>query len=156
MAKNNEPIVLELAPLPREQMGPFLILGLDKTQVRTEVDEHWADRVKWARRNLIKVPLEDINWAREALNETEKRLKSDIASMNADTADGMIAALSRRYGASGGTINRQWQPLDSEIPLADYNPVAEMIDSHTLRASITPPVIPDVNPDVESILERLS
>ncbi|NBO93222.1 MAG: hypothetical protein EBV06_13065, partial [Planctomycetia bacterium] len=90
MAKNNEPIVLELAPLPREQMGPFLILGLDKTQVRTEVDEHWADRVKWARRNLIKVPLEDINWAREALNETEKRLKSDIASMNADTADGMI------------------------------------------------------------------
>ena len=25
-----EPVVLELAPLPREQVGPFLLLGLDK------------------------------------------------------------------------------------------------------------------------------
>ena len=29
MAKN-EPVVLELATLPREQVGPFLLLGLDK------------------------------------------------------------------------------------------------------------------------------
>ncbi len=29
MAKN-EPVVLELASLPRDQMGAFLILGLDK------------------------------------------------------------------------------------------------------------------------------
>ena len=26
----SEPVVLDLAPLPREQIGPFLLLGLDK------------------------------------------------------------------------------------------------------------------------------
>ena len=30
MARLHTPIVLELAPLPREQVGPFLILGLSK------------------------------------------------------------------------------------------------------------------------------
>jgi hypothetical protein len=31
MTKTSEPIVLDLATLPREQLGPFLLLGLDKS-----------------------------------------------------------------------------------------------------------------------------
>ena len=30
----NAPIVLQLAPLPRTQIGPFLILGVDKDASR--------------------------------------------------------------------------------------------------------------------------
>src|SRR5689334_7486960 len=112
VARSNEPVVLELASLPRDQMGAFLILGLDKSAEKKEVDEHWADRVKWARRSLIKVPLEDINWARDVLSDTDKRLKADASSLNADTGDGVIAALARRFGADGGQVSRQWQPLD--------------------------------------------
>ena len=32
-----------------------------------------------------KVPLEDINWAREILNDVERRIRADAASLNADT-----------------------------------------------------------------------
>src|SRR6476469_5579950 len=72
MARSQEPVVLELAALPREQMGPFLILGLDKNADKVTAERHWADRIKWARRQLIKVALEDINWARDVMNDTER------------------------------------------------------------------------------------
>src|SRR5690348_16737502 len=98
MAKTQEPVVLELASLPREQMGPFLILGVDKAAPYAVIEEHWADRVKWARRSAIKVALEDINWAREVLADKERRIKADAASINSDTTDGVLAELARRYG----------------------------------------------------------
>ena len=50
MAKNGEPVVLELASLPREQTGPFLLLGLDKTADKEKMEARWADRVRWARK----------------------------------------------------------------------------------------------------------
>lgn len=139
----NEPVVLELASLPRDQMGPFLILGLDKVAEKKEVDEHWAERVKWARRNLVKVPLEDINWARDVLGDADRRLKADASSLNADTGEGLIASLARRYGADGGQVSRLWQPLDFEKPLADYSPAAEVPDAATVRDSITLPPLPE-------------
>ncbi|MFQ3594213.1 MAG: hypothetical protein SNJ82_13620 [Gemmataceae bacterium] len=143
MSPTNEPIVLELATLPREQMGPFLILGLDKTASQEQVDVHWADRVRWARRNQIKTPLEDINWARDALGDAERRLRADLESLNADTAEGLIAALSRRYGAVGGKVMRQWQPLDDEKPLADYSPTVELPELSAVRATLVIPTQPE-------------
>src|SRR5947209_8926521 len=122
MAKSPEPVVLDLASLPREQMGPFLILGLDKTADKTTIEKHWADRVKWARRNQIKVALEDVNWARDVLGDVERRIKADAASINSDVTEGLLAGLSQRFGLAGGQTSRQWQPLDSERPLADYSP----------------------------------
>src|SRR5262245_27196963 len=79
------PIVLELAPMPREQVGPFLLLGLDKSADKDQIEANWAQRVIWARKNLIKVPLEDVNWAREFVNDAEKRIRADAASFNVDT-----------------------------------------------------------------------
>jgi hypothetical protein len=153
---SEQPVVLELASLPREQMGPFLLLGLDKTAAKAEVEEHWADRIKWARRSIIKVPLEDINWARDALSDTDRRLKADAASINSDTADGALAALARRYGLEGGQAARLWQPLDSEKSLADYSPVAEIPDAQQLREAIRLPDVPDDLPAAGELLRQLA
>src|SRR5262249_37025264 len=122
MAKGSEPVVLELASLPREQMGAFLILGLDKSAEREEVERHWADRLKWARRQLVKVPLEDVNWAREELSEIPRRIKADAGSLNVDTGEAILKGLSERFGVAGGQARRMWQPLDNEKPLAGYSP----------------------------------
>src|SRR6516165_3377225 len=100
MARSSEPVVLELASLPREQVGPFLLLGLDKAASRAEVDAHWAERVKWARKLSVKVPLEDVNWARELLADGDRWVRADAASLNADTCEGLLATLARRYGVS--------------------------------------------------------
>jgi len=156
MAKGAEPVVLELAALQREQMGPFLLLGLDKAADKASVERHWADRVKWARRNLIKTPLEDINWARDALGDTDKRIKADASSLNVDTTEGTLAQLARRYGLESGQATRLWQPLDSEKPLADYIPPAELPDPAALRESLVVPPVPEEVPAALSLLERLA
>ena len=133
MAKSPEPVVLDLASLPRDQMGPFLMLGLDKTADKTTIERHWADRIKWARRNQVKVALEGVNWAREVLGDVEKRIKADAASLNSDTTEGLLTQLSQRFGLQGGQASRQWQPLDSEKPLHDYVPAAEVPDVEAVR-----------------------
>jgi hypothetical protein len=156
MAKSADPVVLDLASLPREQIGPFLLLGLDKSAGRKEVESHWADRLKWARRNLIKVALEDINWARDVLNDQERRIRADAGSLNADTTDGLLAQLSQRFGLEGGQATRQWQPLDSEKPLADYVPPADVPDIAAVRQAITVPALPEDVPAVPALLERLA
>jgi hypothetical protein len=156
MAKSPEPVVLDLASLPREQMGPFMMLGLDKTADKTAIERHWADRVKWARRNQVKIALEDVNWARDVLGEIEKRIKADAGSINSDTTDGLLTQLSQRFGLSGGQASRQWQPLDSEKALHDYVPAAEVPEIETVRGSISPPALPEDVPAVPSLLERLA
>ena len=156
MAKNSEPVVLELAALPREQMGPFLLLGIDKSASKSSIEEHWAERLKWARRQLIKVPLEDINWARDVLNDPEKRLKYDAGCVNADTTDAVVATLARRFGLEGGgQASRMWQPLDDEKALADYAPAAEIPDQVAVRAAIVAPDIPQDVPAAAALLSRL-
>ena len=155
MAKN-EPVVLELASLPREQIGPFLLLGLSKDADKEQIDARWADRIKMSRRQMLKVPLEDVNWAREMLKEPDKRVRADAASLNSDTTEGVLRELSRRYSgkpAAGGSV---WQPLDNEKPLADYMPPVEMPDANAIRAALVPPEVPEELPGVPLLLERLA
>ena len=156
MARSVEPVVLDLATLPRDQMGPFLILGLDKAADKEEMESHWADRVKWARKGLLKVPLEDVNWARDALNDTDKRVGFDAGSLNADTSEGYLGQLARRYGLRGGQARRMWQPLDQEKPLADYAPPAEVPSPESVRAGLAVPAVPEDYPAVPSLLEQLA
>src|SRR5579884_2182683 len=101
MPPPTEPVVLELAPLPREQIGPFLILGLDKDADKDQIEANWARRVIWARKNQTRLPLEDINWARETVNDPDKRLRADVTSLNADTSDGTLRRLAQRFGVGG-------------------------------------------------------
>src|SRR2546421_6423802 len=115
MAEDDDAIVLELAPPPRERVGPFLLLGVEKDATPEEIEARWAQRVIWARKGQIDVPLENINWAREILNDPEKRLQADVTSLNLDLTDRVLARLE---SAGGGASACGWRPLDREKSLA--------------------------------------
>jgi hypothetical protein len=158
MAKSPDPVVLELATLSREQIGPYLLLGLDKSADKEQIDRNWADRVRWALRQppLIKVAREDVNWAHEILKEIDKRIRSDVCSLNTDTTDGILGQMTDRYGVTGGRPGRVWQPLDNEKPLADYIPPAEVPTVAEVRAALTVPPTPEETPFAAQLLERLA
>src|SRR5262249_37415715 len=126
MGNAPEPVVLELAPLPREQIGPFLLLGIEKDADQERIESGWAMRLKQARKQQIDLPLEDINWARAMLKDPEKRVRADAGSLNVDTADGVLRRLEQRFAGEGGETN--WQPRDCEKDLRDYTPSVEMPD----------------------------
>jgi hypothetical protein len=147
----NAPVVLELAPLPREQVGPFLLLGVEKTADNAAVERNWAARLKWARRELIAVPLEDINWARAMLSDPDKRIRADISSLNLDTADGILRELSERFGTNapaGGSC----QLIDVECDLTNYSPPVEMPDMAAVKAGIVIAHMPEDLPGACAIL----
>jgi hypothetical protein len=149
MSKN--PVVLELAPLPREQVGPFLLLGLEKTAEKDQIEASWAKRILWARKSQIKVALEDINWAREVLNDKDRRIRADAASLNLDTTDGILRDLVQRYG---GEATTRCKPLDVEKNLADFSLPVELPDLEAVQRSIAIPDIPEDVPAVRGILEK--
>lgn len=147
------PVVLDLAPLPRAQVGPFLILGVDKNADREALEANWAQRLIWARKNLINVPLEDINWAREILKDPDARARADATSLNIDT-DGVLQRLRRRF-QNDGQLSAGCRPIDIEKDLADYEPSVAMPDLEEVRRQILPPQIPRELPAVGVILEDL-
>src|SRR5262252_6528469 len=123
MAKSPEPMTLELATLSREQMGPFLILGVGKDGDKETIEAQWAKRLKECLSKRVNLAREDVNWAKEMLGDRDKRLRADAASLNLDTAEGALGQLTTRYNAGAGG-GRAWQPLDAERPLSDYMPPA--------------------------------
>src|SRR3954447_17610985 len=82
--KNHEPVLLELAHLPREQVGPFLLLGLDKEASKADIEASWAERIKWARKQQTNITLEEINWARALINDVARRMAADATTLNFD------------------------------------------------------------------------
>jgi hypothetical protein len=155
MAKSKHiPIVLELAALPREQVGPFLLLGVDKLADKEQIEACWAQRVIWARKGQSKVPLEDVNWAREALMDQGKRCRADAASLNVDTTTGVLRRLAQRH-AGKTPPSPGCAPLDVEKPLADYTPPAEIPDLRELRKSVVIPEVPQAFPAARPLLEQL-
>lgn len=149
------PVVLELASLPREQIGPFLLLGISKEATTDQIEENWAERLKWARRNQLKVSLEDINWAKDALNDRDRRIKADVASLNLDACDSLVRSLIRRY--TGGTRGALlWKPLDREKPLAEYQPPVEVPAIETVRTAVVVPDLPEDIPAVTHLIRQLA
>lgn len=153
MAKDEVPVVLELAPLPREQQGPFLLLGIPKEAGPEQVEAHWAQRVIWSRKNQIGVSLADINWAREVINDPERRVKADSTSLNPDTTERVLQRLAEQFGVAepAGPI---WQPLDLERPLDDQRLPVAIPDANQVRAAIHVPEVPDEAPAVARLLEE--
>jgi hypothetical protein len=149
------PVVLELAPLPREQAGPFLILGVAKTATREQIEENWARRVVWARKKQVKTPLEDINWARETLNDADRRLLADATSMNLDSPEGLLQQLEGR-SSRPGQARTGARPLDVEKSLADYAPPVELPAMDEIRQSISVPEVPREFPTVRRLLEEFA
>ena len=144
------PVQLELAPLPRTQVGAFLILGADKDADRDTIEACWAQRLIWARKNLTKTPLEDINWAREMLSDMERRIRADAASLNIDTTDGVLKAMRQRFGGKDSAAAR---PMDVEKDLSTYEPPVVVPDSNEVRGLIPQPEVPREVPAVQVILD---
>jgi hypothetical protein len=147
------PIVLELAPLPRDQIGPFLLLGIDKDADREQIEAHWAERVKTARKGQVRLALEDINWAREITNDPDRRFRAAAASLNADTAEGTLKKLAQTFGLAD-TSEPSWKPFDSEKSLADYSPPVDLPDSDEIRNAIAVPEVPLELPAIEHMLKQ--
>ncbi len=156
MSASQEPIILELAHLPREQMGPFLVLGLDKDATREEIEAHWADRLRWARKQQISIPLEDINWAREKLNDPQHRLQADAATLNLDTCESLLRQLKQRYGGGGRPTGLLLELIDEEKPLADYNLSIEVPQPESVRAGLALPEVPQEFPGVALLLHQVA
>ncbi len=154
MPDNQDPVVLDLAPLPREQLGPFLLLGVDKTADQEQIEASWAQRVLWARKNQISLALEDINWAREVINDADRRVRADVASLNPDTTEAVLARLVQQFGAAAGH-GPSWQPLDVEKSLADYIPATEIPEATEVRSAIAVPEVPAEAPIVPQLLQQL-
>src|SRR5438045_5250996 len=111
--------------MPREQIGPFLLLGVDKSAPPGTIEAHWAQRLIWSRKNQLNVPLPDVNWAREVLTDFALRVQADVTSLNADTVQRSLSRLAERYGL-GEPAGPTWEPIDVERPLADYAPPVEV------------------------------
>jgi hypothetical protein len=149
-----QPVILQLAPLPREQVGPFIILGIDKTADKEQIEACWAQRVIWARKDQIHTPLEDVNWAREVMNDNERRIRADAASLNIDTSDGVLRRLRERF-AGLAKNDPGCRPLDVELPLADYSPPIPVPDIAEERKAIPVGEVPLELPAVAVLLENL-
>jgi hypothetical protein len=153
MNQPDQPMVLQLAPLPRQQIGPFLILGVDKDAPKDVIEAAWAQRLIWARKNQVRVALEDINWAREIINDPERRVRADAVSFNLDTTDGLLTKLRARYQGKGRAA-AGCQPLDIEKNLSEYSPPTPVPDIAEVRAQVPLPEVPRDVPAVKVILEQ--
>ena len=150
MSNASGPIMVELASLPRSQMGPFLILGVDKDADREVLEAGWAQRLIWARRNQIATLLEDINWARDTLNDPQRRLVAEAASLNVDTVLGTLKRLRQeQYGKAG------CKPIDVEKDLAGYHPDVAIPSVDEVRRTIVLPQLPGDIPAVPLLLAQM-
>ena len=105
------------------------------------------------RKGLTKCPLEDINWAREILNDADLRIRADAVSLNIDTTDGVLKKLRERFQGKE-QLPAGCRPIDIEKNLADYQPPLELPDVREVRRQIPPPQIPHEVPAVKDILEE--
>jgi hypothetical protein len=140
--------------LPRTQIGPFLILGVDKDATRDTIEAAWAEKVKQARRGQIKTPLEDINWAREMLMSKESRIRCDAIAFNIDTTDGTLKKLKDRYQGKTQQAEIRCKPIDTEKWLADYAPAIPVPAIEEIRQLVQLPEVPHDVPAVRVMLEN--
>jgi hypothetical protein len=135
------PSAVDLGPLPRHQIGPFLTLGVDKDADIDTVEAAWAQRLIWARKDLVNITLEDINWARDALKDMEKRIRADASSLNLETTDRLLGALRQRFqgkSAESGSC----KPIDVEKSLASYVPPTPVPATDEVRQTLPLPKAP--------------
>jgi hypothetical protein len=141
---------VELAPLPREQVGPFLILGVPKDADADTIEAHWAQRILWARQGKTRIPLADIHWARAVLRDPEQRLAADVASLNPDTAGDELRRLARLYGLDPSKPG--WPPLDPDPPAG----AVDVPDPAEVRPGLPAPAVPMELPGVARWLEEFA
>ncbi len=142
-------IPIAIGPLPRERVGPFLILGVAKDADSEAIEAAWAQRVLWARQGKTAISLEDIHWARAVLRDPEQRLAADVASLNSDTAAEELRRLMLLWHL-GGRPN--WAPLDPDPPAV----AADVPDPASVRSTVPAPAVPVELPGVARWLEEFA
>jgi hypothetical protein len=150
-----QPLVLELAPLPREQIGPYLLLGVDKDASAEEIEAHWAQRIIWARTKQIRNALEDINWAKEVLSDRDRRVLADVQSMNPDTLSGELHQLLDKLGPLEPELPA-WTPVEAPLPDLPEPPPDLIPELETARSSVAPPEIPMEFPGIDRLLSDIA
>lgn len=111
MSKTRDPGV-ELAALPRDLVGPFLLLGARKNADAEEIEARWAQCVLWARQGKTAVSLGDIHWARAVLRDIDRRLAADVNSLNTEVAGDELHRLAKSFHLDDG--RPAWTPLDPD------------------------------------------
>jgi phage terminase large subunit-like protein len=156
MNNQPEPVVLDLAALPREKMGPFLVLGVEKDAAREQIEASWARRLIAARKNQLRVTLEDVNWAKELISDADRRVRADATSLNLDLIDGFLRRIARKYAGAQSGARPTWRPVDDEQQPPSTTSTVELPDWRSVRDSIIVPEIPEEAPAVPMILARLA
>jgi hypothetical protein len=148
---NDKPSGVELAPLKRDRIGPFLLLGVAKDADADTIEARWAQCVLWARQGKTKVPLGDVHWAREVLRDTEQRLAADVASLNTDIAGDELRRLASVYHL--GSVGPAWPPIDPEPePLR----ASDIPDPAAITAASPAPEVPTELPGVVRWLDEFA
>jgi hypothetical protein len=147
------PIVLDVAALPREQIGPFLILGVDKDAANVEIEAHWAQRLIWARSKEIRTPLEDVNWAKEVLLERDRRVAADVVSLNPDTTAGELRQILAKHGPLEPEVPT-WRPQEPPLPELPEAPPNLIPELDAVRAGLKVPDVPLELPAVTRIIDE--
>jgi hypothetical protein len=145
----NDDAPLATPPMPRERMGPFMILGVSKDAGNESIEAAWAQRVLWARQGKTRIPLVDIHWARAVLREPAQRLAADAASLNPDVAAEELRRLTKAWHLDNRPA---WAPHDPEPP-AEESPVPDLDEA---RAGVTAPAVPVDLPGVARWLDAFA
>jgi hypothetical protein len=148
---NSEPLTdAALAALPREQVGPFLILGVAKNADNETIEAAWALRVLWARQGKTRVPLEDIHWARSVLRDSNQRLAADAGSLNPDIASDELRRLTKLWNLDAA--RPAWTPLDPDLSSVP----ADVPDPAAVSPTMTAPAVPVDLPGVARWLDEFA
>lgn len=150
----DQPVVLDLAALPREQMGPFLLLGVDKDATPEEIEAHWAQRLIWARARQVRHALEDVNWAKEVLSDRDRRVLADVVSMNPDSLASELRQLLEKHGPLEEEVPA-WTPMEAPLPDVPELPPDTVPDPDALRAALEIPEIPLEFPAMQRMIEQV-
>lgn len=130
-------------------VGPYIILGIDKDADPATLPEVCARRVEAARAGELTWTEEQIVAALEVLHAPEERLESDVESFNTDIASGEVRRLARLYRVDGG--GPAWEPMDPEPPTE----LTELtFDAAGLAAEAPAPDVPLELPSVETWLTQ--
>ena len=160
MAKSLDPVVLELATLSREQIGPFMLLGLDKSADKEQIDKHWADRVKLGAQAAHQGPAAKTSTGRTRSSRTSTGASAPTRPASTPTRrTASSRKLCDRYGVGNGSPGRgcgsrlttrsRWPTIcpRRRCPTADDGPRRHHWSSRRCREEL---------PAVAVLLERLA
>jgi hypothetical protein len=136
----------------RERAGPFLILGIDKDADAATIAAQFERQRHAVQAGLCHWTLDDLDWARNELQDAKQRLAADLNSLDVDLASGEIHRLARLYSLADGRPG--WEPLDPEPKVELMPPAAVSVER--LVADVPQPDVPLEIPAINRWLDQFA